>query len=252
MASLFQRLKARLALQMRRLFRPRWLYLLAKRLRPISVMAGIDRGRPIDRYFIEKFLDARQHLVRGHCLEIKDNAYTVRFGGSKVTKSDILDINRENKEATIYGDLKNLSMIADETYDCFILTQVLQYVDDLDRALSECVRILKPGGALLVTVPSLGKLDGQEDNVIGHYWRLTPDSARYLFRKHFPAENLEIQGWGNILVGLSFWIGLACEEMSRKKLDYYDPSFACGVSIQAIKPATAPTGAPAAEVPGSS
>src|SRR3989442_11062277 len=95
-----QRLRPRLT----RLFRPRWLYLLTKRLRPISTMAGIDRGRPLDRYFIDKFLEANQHLIRGHCLEIKDNAYTVRFGGAKVTQSDVLDINRENKEATIYGD----------------------------------------------------------------------------------------------------------------------------------------------------
>ena len=51
-----------------------------------------------------------------------------------MTKGDVLDINRANKDATIHGDIKDLSMIADDTYDCLILTQVLQYVDDLDRA----------------------------------------------------------------------------------------------------------------------
>lgn len=214
---------------------PRSLYLLTRRTRPISKTVAVDRGTPIDRYFIEQFLEANQEHIRGVCLEVKDNDYTVRFGGAKVTKSDILDVNAENKQATIYGDIRNLSNIPDASYDCFIVTQVLQYVDDLDAAIRECARILKPGGALLVTVPTLGKIDGKEDNVVGHYWRLTVDSARYLFEKHFPPQNLDIKGWGNVLIGMSFWIGLAREELSRKQLEYYDPEYACGVTIKAIK-----------------
>ncbi|SRR5581483_10071476 len=214
---------------------PRWLYLLSRRLRPLSSQAGTDRGRPIDRYFIEQFLEANRSFVRGACLEVKDKEYTLRYGGDRVTRSDVLDVNRDNQQANIHADLRDLAVIADATYDCIILTQVLQYIDDLDAAIRECTRILKPGGALLVTVPSLGKLDGQEDNVFGHYWRLTRDSARYLFSKHFRPENLEISAWGNVLVGLAFWIGLSCEELSRRQLEYFDPVYACGVSIRAIK-----------------
>lgn len=218
-----------------RLLKPRALYLLSKRLKPISTMVGVDRGNPIDRYFIERFLEANQDRIRGVCLEVKDNDYTLKYGGAKVTKSDILDVNAENKQATIYGDLRKLSNVPDATYDCLILTQVLQYVDDLEAANAECVRIMKPGGTLLVTVPALGKLDGQEDNVFGHYWRLTADSARYVFAKHFRPEHLEVKAWGNVLVGLGFWIGLAQEELSRRQLDYFDPMYTCGVTIRATK-----------------
>jgi hypothetical protein len=237
--ALLGRLKARAGAffdkRLTRWLRPRSLYLLGKRLRPLSSEAGVDRGQPIDRYFIEQFLEANRHLVRGACLEVKDNAYTVHYGGDEVTRSDILDVNRENRQASIHADLRDLGAIPDATYDCIILTQVLQYVDDLDAALRECARVLKPGGALLATVPSLGKLDGQEDNVVGHYWRLTADSARYLFGKHFRTEDVEVKAWGNVLVGLGFWIGLAREELSRRQLDYFDPMYACGVNVRAVK-----------------
>ncbi len=35
------------------------------------------------------------------------------------------------------------------TYDCIILTQTLQLIDDLGAAIAECSRILRPGGVLL-------------------------------------------------------------------------------------------------------
>jgi SAM-dependent methyltransferase len=229
------RLRRLLARPVRRLTRPAWLHLLLRRVRPLSASVGIDRGTPVDRYFIERFLDRNRERVRGRVLEIKDGDYTARFGGSRVTRGDILDINTENPLATILSDLRGLPGVPDDTYDCFIVTQVLQYVDDLDAAVRSARRVLKPGGCLLVTAPTLGKLDGQADRVAGHYWRLTPDSARLVFERHFPAEDLEIQGWGNVLVGTGMLHGLCAEEIPRRKLETYDPFFTCGVTIRAVK-----------------
>ena len=113
---------------------PRWFYVLAKKTRPISFVAGHDRGTPVDRYFIERFINANSDRIRGAVLEVKDRGYTIRVGGSRVTRSDVVDVNRENKEANIISDIRDLKEIADNTYDCFIITQVLQYVDDLDAA----------------------------------------------------------------------------------------------------------------------
>ncbi len=168
-------------------------------------------------------------------MEVKEDRYAHRYGGERVSKTDILDVNRENTMANILADIRDLEGIPDDVYDCFIITQVFQYVDDLDAAIRSSRRVLKPGGCLLVTVPTLGKLDGQEDNVVGHYWRLTRDSARYLFEKHFPRENLEIQAWGNVLVATGMLQGWAIEDIGRDKLEYFDPLFACGVTIRAIK-----------------
>ena len=41
----------------------------------------------------------------------------------------------------------------DGTFDCVIASEILEHVPEDDRAISELVRVLKPGGALAVTVP---------------------------------------------------------------------------------------------------
>ena len=214
---------------------PRWLYVLREKIAPISARAGVDRGVPIDRHFIEGFLRDHASDVQGVVLEVKDSLYTTRYGGDRVHRSDVLDVNRANSEANIFADIRDLKEIADDTYDCVIVTQVLQFVDDVAAAIGACRRILKPEGCLLMTVPTLGKLDGQEDRVAGDFWRFTPDSARYLFEKHFPPDRLEIRAWGNLLLATGFLQGLAVDEIARHKRDHYDPIFTCGVTIRARK-----------------
>src|SRR5918998_1304087 len=51
-----------------------------RRLTPISSHFGFDRGRPIDRYYIENFLDCQAKDIKGRVLEIKDNTYSRKYG----------------------------------------------------------------------------------------------------------------------------------------------------------------------------
>jgi SAM-dependent methyltransferase len=219
--------------RLRRLRRPRSLYLLASRTAPISDYAGRDRGNPIDRFYIESFLEQHRSLIRGRVLEVKDNAYTRRFGGAQVTQADVLDINPQNAQATVIADLRNLGPVAADTYDCFILTQTLQYIDDLDAAVAECHRILRPGGSVLVTLPTLGKVEGLETNVAGNFWRFTTHSARYVFAKRF--DDLDVRSRGNCLAGMAFWVGLAQEDLPFDRLNHDDPTFPCLVTVRATK-----------------
>ena len=39
------------------------------------------------------------------------------------------------------------------TFDCVIASEILEHVPEDDRAIAELVRVLKPGGALAITVP---------------------------------------------------------------------------------------------------
>lgn len=217
-----------------RLVKPRLIYFLFKHKKPISNIYGLERGNSIDRYYIENFLDKHKAFIKGKCLEIQDNNYTLKYGQQKVNQSDILDINRINKKATIYGDLRKLDNISDNSYDCIILTQVLQYIDDYESAINECRRVLKPNGILLATFPSIGRIDCAA-GVKGDFWRFTTASAKYIFQKFFPKSNLEIKAWGNVLAGLGFWTGLSQGDLTKRELDYFDENFPCVITVKAIK-----------------
>ena len=78
------------------------------------------------------------------------------------------------------ADLRRADAIPSATYDCIILTQTLQLIDDIPAVLAECARILRPGGVLLATVPSVIRVD-DEGGLDGDFWCLTEASARKLF-----------------------------------------------------------------------
>ena len=179
-----------------------------RRLTPISPVWGLDRGIPLDRYYIHNFLDRHRADIRGRVLEVKDSGYTRAFGDDRVTASDVLDIDSTNIKATVVTDLSRADAIADDTYDCFILTQTLGVVFDVAGALRHAVRILKPGGVLLCTVPATGRIS-YEEGLDGDYWRFTEASVRRLFAVHFPIDASEIMGHGNVLASSAFLYGLA-------------------------------------------
>ena len=215
-----------------RLVRPKDSYWLAtKSVKPLSRKFGFDRGTPIDRFWIEQFMSQQQKFIKGHVLEIGDRSYTKQFG-HQVTKSDILDISQKNKTATLYGDLQNLKkVIPNDTYDCIIVTHVLGLIPEVEEALQELKRILKPGGVLLVTSSCLSPTHDQKSNL----WRFTPAGARYLFGKYFLKSKLEITAFGNVLTGQAFWVGLSAEDLNHRELEYNDPQYPCIVCIKVEK-----------------
>ena len=215
---------------LRRIFKPAWLYFLSRSLKPLSHNFGSNRGEPVDRYYIEKFLSENYSSIKGACLEVEDNTYCKKFGNA--SKCDVLDINKNNPKATVVADLRNMPEISDNTYDCLILTQVFQFIDDCEAAIKECHRILKPGGTLLVTLPYISRIDGRA-GVEGDYWRFTPASAGYLFKKYF--HDLEVKNWGNVLSGTAFLVGAAQEELSKRELKNKDENFPVIISVKAVK-----------------
>lgn len=207
-----------------------------RRVRPVSRIIGLDRGLPIDRYYIEKFLSSNSSCIKGQVLEIGDNYYTKRFGDDRVTKSDVLHFVKGNPKATIISDLATADNIYSNSFDCIILTQTLQMIYDVDSALKQLHRILKSDGSLLVTTHGISKIcrrEGKDD--WGEYWHFTSQSILKLFHKYFLAENVQVEVYGNVLSAISFLHGLASHELSKDELDYSDPDYEVIISVQAKK-----------------
>ena len=189
----------------------------------------------MDRYYIENFLAANAAAIRGDVVEVKDSAYTRRFG-SGVTQAHVLDIDSANPNATVIADLANARNVPADSFDCFILTQTLHLIFDIEQALAHCYRILKPGGSLLCTVPSVSRIH-RTAGVDSDYWRLTKASATRLFGDAFGADQIQVSVYGNVLAAVAFLEGVAAEELPRKKLDAHDPDFPTLIGIHARKTA---------------
>src|SRR5260221_7292059 len=59
-----------------------------RRTVPFSRDWGYDRGTPIDRVYIDRFLARHADDVRGACLEVMNADYIDRFGGARVSRKD--------------------------------------------------------------------------------------------------------------------------------------------------------------------
>jgi SAM-dependent methyltransferase len=203
----------------------------------VSEEWGADRGKAIDRRYIEAFLRRHEGDVRGRCLEIKEPAYTTWFGGEKVTACDVLDIDHGNREANVHGDLSQGAGIPDSQYDCFILTQTLHLLYDFRGALFHAVRVLRPGGTLLVSVPAVARVLPGDAGIDTDYWRFTEASLRRLFAELLPLDAFEVSVYGNATAAAAFLYGLAAEDLEPGELERVDPHFPVIVAVRARKPA---------------
>lgn len=217
--------------RLRRALRPAWMGTL-RRTTPISAHWGYDRGRPIDRYYIERFVRAHRADVRGAVLEVKEPLYTGRYGDA-VSRVDVLDLSASNPHATIVADIASLAPVPHGIFDCCLITQTLQYVFDPRAAVDALHRVLRPGGVLLVTVPALTRHDPLAD--YPDYWRFTVDSCARLFGAVFGPSNVEVRSAGNVLASVAFLEGLAQEELTPAELDANDPLFPLVITVRAVK-----------------
>jgi len=217
--------------RLKRWYRRRWKGLRATPLSPtpfrtLRRVTPQSRDSGVARYYIDRFLADHAKDVRGHVLEIRDDTYTRRFGGPRVTRSDVM-----------VADLKSADSVPSDRFDCIICPQTLLMIYDVREALRTFHRLLRPGGVLLVTVPGVSHPISRPDmDRWGDFWRFTTRSARRLFEEVFPPGNVHVEARGNVLSAVAFLHGLAAEEFLPEELDHRDPDYEVSISVRAIKP----------------
>jgi SAM-dependent methyltransferase len=233
-------------------WRVRWL----GRLTPASRRYGFDRGKPIDRWYVEHFL--RRHAgnagygggdFRGRVMEVGGDEYARLFGGrgvggaapagvaGGVTSVDIFDLPGGHPQATVVGDLTRPREVPADAFDCIICTQTLLVIYDFRAALRSLHRMLAPGGVLFVTLPGIARSAQPDVDLWGDYWRFTTGSTRRLLEELFPAENVKVEAYGNVLSATAALYGLAAQELRKADLELRDPDFEVIVGGRAVKPA---------------
>ncbi len=217
---------------LRRLARPAR-FGMFRHTRPLSDDFGYDRGTPVDRYYIERFLTQHRSDVRGRVLEVKESNYTMQFG-TRVERSDVLDLDPSNPNATIIADLAEADGVSADSFDCFILTQTLQLIYRTGSAIHHAHRMLCPGGVLLATVPAVSRMAYQPE-VAPDYWRFTAAACSRLFGETFGPDNITVRGHGNVLTCIAFLAGMAFEELKPDELETDDPLYPLIVTVRAVK-----------------
>jgi hypothetical protein len=211
---------------------PRWGNL--RRVRPFSDHFGFERGTPIDRYYLHRFLDRHRDAISGRVLEIQAPDYTTRYGHD-LTATDSIDIvAHNNANLTYLCDLAACQhVIPEASYDCFLLPNTLCALREVEACLRNALRVVRPGGVILATTATLTPLMRDEPD----YWHSGAAGWCEIARRVWPDCEVRIEQHGNCLAAVAAMLGLAAEELDQSELDVNDPRYPVLVTVYCRRPA---------------
>jgi hypothetical protein len=197
---------------------PRWGNL--RRTTPFSQTFGFERGTPVDRHYLHRFLNDHRDLIAGDVLEVQNRTYTTRFGHD-LRRTDTFDIVPQNNPTYLCDLAQADAIVPSAAYDCLLLPNTLPHLRDLDACLRQALRVVRPGGAILASAAGLLPLTGDTAD----YWRLSPDGWREKLARLWPDADVDVAGHGNCLTAVAAQLGLALEELSADELNTHDPRY---------------------------
>ena len=196
-----------------------------RRLQPLA--NGRQRGEAIVRYYWSRFLAEHRSDIRGRCLELGSTA-TIRRYSRDLTSADGLDISAHADDITVVADLSRADHVRGDAYDCFVVPFTMHLIFDAEAALYHSIRLLKPGGVLLVNFPcvdyyfprGLDMGTGTHDDV---FWWFTPIQVENLLRRVGLTErDYTIRIDGNLFARVAYQMNMPSEELSREELEHLD------------------------------
>lgn len=213
---------------------PRWGNL--RRLQPFSTNFGFDRGTPVDRYYLHRFLDVNRALITGDVLEIQTVGYARRYGND-LGRTDSIDINLQFRPTYLCDLARSEGVIPSEAYDCFLLPNTFQHLRALELCLRHALRVVKPGGMILASAAGFLPLipDGPD------YWRSSADGWRELLGRVWAGCDVTVESHGNCLAAVAAMLGLALEELTAAELETRDPRYPVLITVACRKPRTGAT-----------
>jgi hypothetical protein len=211
-----------------------------RRMRPLG--DGRQSGTPVVRAYWADYLHHHRPDIRGHGLEIGTSRTLWQYGSPELTWADALDLTIRNPEVTVVGDLSRADHIPSETYDCFVNQFTMHVMYDLEAALYHSVRILRPGGVLLVNFPCMdyyfpGGLDMGTGAPLFSFWWFTPIQIENLLRRvGLTGDDYKLTLYGNLFARVAYQMNLPAEELTARELEYVDPGHPLLICARVVKP----------------
>ena len=212
-----------------------------RRLTPVG--KGHQRGTPIVRYYWGRFLEQHRADIRGTVLEIGTTVTVRHYGGEAVTRADALDLAPHSPEVVVVADLTRADHAPADQYDCFVNQFTMHLLYDVDAALHHSIRMLKPGGVLLVNFPCVdyyfprGLDMGTGAPVFLHWW-FTPIQVENLLRRAgLTSADYTMEIFGNLFSRVAYQMNLPAEELACHELQHVDPGHPLLICVRVVKPA---------------
>jgi hypothetical protein len=212
-----------------------------RRMQPLG--SGRQVGTPVVRYYWDRFLRQHQADIRGVALEIGTTATLRQYGGEAVIQAEALDLAAHSPEITWVADLARADHLPCERYDCFINQFTTHLIFDIEAALYHAVRILKPGGVLLINFPCVDYyfprgLDMGTGEPLFMYWWYTPIQVENLLRRAgLAGEDYTLTIYGNLFTRIAYQLNIPAEELSREELEADDLGHPLLICARVDKPA---------------
>jgi SAM-dependent methyltransferase len=194
------------------------------------------------RYYWNRFLEERQLDIRGRALEIGVTGTVRHFGGDRLTSAEAIDVAPSDPSVTIVADLTKAHHVPSDQFDCFVNQFTIHIIYDFRAALYHSIRLLKPGGVLLINFPCRS---GYPVNGIplgsGHsahvYWWFTPCLVEAVCGElGIDDAHRRLKTYGNYFALAAYMAGLPSEELTRQELETVDPDFPLLICARIEKP----------------
>ena len=132
--------------------------------------------------------------------------------------------------APVIISLEQLYSLPEGPAKCLVIDGLLNHTLDYEQVIRLAKEKLTASGRLLVFLQSIApSLDSQPS-----YWGFTLASGKYIFTKYFEPENVEVSGFGNVLVGRVLLTGGTKEDLSEAELEFVDPFYPVCVGVACL------------------
>jgi hypothetical protein len=113
----------------------------------------------------------------------------------------------------------------------------------VEAALYHCIRILKPGGVLLINFPCVDYyfprgLDMGTGEPLYLYWWFTPIQVENFLRRVGVTESdYTLECYGNLFTRVAYQFNLPAEELTQRELTFVDAGHPLLICARVVKPA---------------
>lgn len=138
----------------------------------------------------------------------------------KTAEEKIAKLGLDEKVKILRGNLTDLKF-PQESFDAVVCSEVLEHIKDHKRVVKNFYRVLKPGGACIITVPINKRFWSIEDEWVGHYRRYSKEELIDLFNRNgFSAKRIRYIGFPLTQLYYKFvYIPLLRLKLSRESVD---------------------------------